>query len=179
MVRAGRSARHESLRYAPSVPGPQRRAASHPACLPLIIVTGRWKPRSPPGEQFRGASGPQMSEKRRKTAPENSSKDPGIVLDMVLRGVILSDNNNYRKPENPPSRVDFCVHKRLFFLEIPRRHLYSLTDEAGERNEAPERSQGMETAADPEGWLLAMTTGATPPDPEQDTALTRRPARPA
>ena len=37
----------------------------------------------------------------------------------------------------------------------------------------------METAADLEGWLLAMTTGATPPDPEQNIALTRRPARPA
>ena len=35
----------------------------------------------------------------------------------------------------------------------------------------------METAADLEGWLLAMTTGATPPDPEQNIALTRRPAR--
>ncbi len=37
----------------------------------------------------------------------------------------------------------------------------------------------MDTAADPEGWLLGMTTGARPSDPMQDIALTRRPARPA
>lgn len=34
----------------------------------------------------------------------------------------------------------------------------------------------METAADPESWLPTMTTGATPPDPAQDTALARAPA---
>ena len=87
----------------------------------------------------------------------------------------MSDNINYRKSENPPPRVDIRVQKRLFSLEISRRRLYSVIEEALERNEALERSQGVETAADPEGWLLTMTTGATPPDPTQDIALTRSP----
>lgn len=95
---------------------------------------------------------------------------------MVLRGVVLSDNNNYRNLENPPLHVDTCLQKRLFFLEILRLRLYSVVEEALERSEAPGRPQGMETAADPEGWLLTMTTGATPPDPTQDIALTRAPA---
>ncbi len=41
---------------------------------------------------------------------------------------------------------------------------------------ALERPRETETAADPEGWLLSMTTGATPPDPVQDAASTRGPA---
>ena len=94
---------------------------------------------------------------------------------MVLRGVILSDNNNYRNPKNPPLLVDIRVQKRLFFLEIPRLRLYSGIEEALERSEAYGRPQGMETAADPEGWLLTMTTGATPPDPAQDISLTKSP----
>ena len=88
----------------------------------------------------------------------------------------MSDNNNYQNSENPPPRVDTCPQKQLFFLEIPRCRLYSVIEEALERNEAPGRLQGMATAADPEGWLLTMTTGATPPHPRQDAALTRAPA---
>ena len=92
VVRAGGSAGHIFLRHAPALLGLQRRAA----CPPLNIITGRWEPRSPPGEPFRGAFGPRMSENRRETAPENSSRDPEIALDMVLRGVVLSDNDIYR-----------------------------------------------------------------------------------
>ena len=156
------SATHEFPRYARTFFGLHRRAASHTACPPLIVVTGRRKPRSPPGDPFRGAFGPQISEKRRKTAPENSSGDPGIALDMVLRGVVLSDNNNYRKSENPPLRVDICVQKRLLCLEIPRRRLYPVIEEA------LERSQGMETAAGPDrrgGLSATMRTPRAKPEP--------------
>ena len=88
----------------------------------------------------------------------------------------MSDNNNYRNPENPQPRVDIRVQNQLFFLEIPRRRLYSVIEEVLGRSEALGRPQGMETAADPEGWLLTMTTGATPPDPTQDITLTNTPA---
>ncbi|MDE0005221.1 MAG: tyrosine-type recombinase/integrase [Rhodospirillaceae bacterium] len=73
--------------------------------------------------------------------------------------------------------------KRIFFLEISPCRLYSVIGEVLERYEALERPQAMATAADPEGWLLSMMTGATPPDPTPDDALTRilasGPARPA
>ena len=156
------SATHEFPRYARTFFGLQRRAASHTACPPLIVVTGRRKPRSPPGDPFRGAFVPQMSEKRGKTAPENSSGGPGIALDMVLRGVVLSDNNNYRKSKNPPFRVDICVQKRLFPLEIPRRRLYPVIEEALERSEALGRPQGVETAAGLDRHVGLSATKRTP-----------------
>ncbi len=162
------SATHEFPRYARTFFGLQRRAASHPACPPLIVVTGRLKPRSPPGNPFRGAFVPQISEKRGKTAPENSSGDPGIALDMVLRGVVLSDNNNYRKSENPPSRVDICLQKRLLSLKIPRRRLYPIIEEALERSEALGLPQGVETVADPDrhgGLSATMRTPRAKPEP--------------
>ena len=74
----------------------------------------------------------------------------------------MSDNNNYRKLENPPLRVDSCVQKRLFPLEIPRRRLYPVIEEA------LERPQGVETAADPDrhgGLSPTMRTPRAKPEP--------------
>ena len=92
-----------------------------PACPPLISITGRWKPRFRRENPFRGAFGPETSEKRRKTTPENSPGDPGIALDMVLRGVVLSDNRNYRNPENQERKISRFARvlpaKRFFCRE--------------------------------------------------------------
>ena len=55
----------------------------------------------------------------------------------------------------------------FFSLAFPRNCLYLLV------HEALERLRAKETAADPGGWLLTMTTGATPSDPTRDAALTK------
>ncbi|MCY3822732.1 MAG: hypothetical protein OXG62_02560, partial [Nitrospinae bacterium] len=40
--------------------------------------------------------------------------DPGIALDMVMRGVIFSDNINYQTLKNSPHRVNIRTRKQLF-----------------------------------------------------------------
>ena len=42
-----------------------------------------------------------MSEKKAQNGARNPFGDPGIALDMALRGVIFSDNGNYRISKKP------------------------------------------------------------------------------
>ena len=86
---------------------------SNPACLPLISVTGRRKPRSAPGDPPQSAFGPKTGKKRRKTASE-SLRGPRIALDRLLRGVVFSANSNYQNILNSPPRVDIRPESGFF-----------------------------------------------------------------
>lgn len=58
----------------------------------------------------------------------------------------------------------------FFPLAFPRNCVYLLV------YEALKRLRAKKPAADPEGWLLTMTTGATPSGPTRNAALTKTPA---
>ena len=93
MVRAG----SESFR--------ERRILAVCATVPgLVAANCRYgTPEAPFSAEipFSGGIRAENERKKAQNAARNPSGDPGIALDMAVRGVIFSDNDNYRTLEKP------------------------------------------------------------------------------
>ena len=97
-VRAGGSAGHEFLRYAPAFHVLRRQVSSGRLEPGLPAANCYYWTLEAPFSARRPVSGRVRAENERKKTQNDARKpsgNPGIVLDMAVRGGIFSDNNSY------------------------------------------------------------------------------------
>ncbi len=116
-VRAGGSAGHIFLRHAPALHGLQRQVSSGRLEPGLPAANCYYWTLEAPFSAGRAVSGRIRAENERKktrNGARNPSGDPEIALDMVVRGVIFSDNNSYKNVI--AARTGIAVKKRQGLL---------------------------------------------------------------